>query len=140
MQGSLPLNWWADCNLVQNHFRYHFKSVWWCSIILHSIHLAIQAKYNGKSWMVRSGTKCRQRSAIRRLFFHPAKFDNVKDEKISDYKTVSVAQSKNLLGQTTYVQLCRTVFFMSLEAKFFFSKKYCSIHTKNLHKTKLKKT
>ena len=25
----------------------------------------------------------------------PAKFDNFKDEKISDYKTVSVAQSKN---------------------------------------------
>ena len=27
-----------------------------------------------------------------KLFFHPAKFDNFKDEKISDYKTVSVAQ------------------------------------------------
>ena len=36
-------------------------------------------------------------SAIRRIFFHPAKFDNFKDEKISDYKTVSVAQSKNLV-------------------------------------------
>ena len=32
-----------------------------------------------------------------KLFFHPAKFDNFKDEKISDYKTDSVAQSKNLL-------------------------------------------
>jgi hypothetical protein len=32
-----------------------------------------------------------------KLFFHPAKFDNFKDEKISGYKTVSVAQSKNLL-------------------------------------------
>ena len=31
------------------------------------------------------------------IFFHPAKFDNFKDEKISDYKTVSVALSKNLL-------------------------------------------
>ena len=30
-------------------------------------------------------------------FFHPAKFDNFKDEKISDFKTVSVSQSKNLL-------------------------------------------
>jgi hypothetical protein len=29
-----------------------------------------------------------------RIFFHPAKFDNFKDEKISDYKTVSVAKSK----------------------------------------------
>ena len=37
-------------------------------------------------------------SAIRKIFFHPARFDNFKDEKISDYKTVSVAKSKNLLG------------------------------------------
>ena len=29
-----------------------------------------------------------------KLFFHPAKFDNFRDENISDYKTVSVAQSK----------------------------------------------
>ena len=29
-----------------------------------------------------------------KLFFHPAKFDNFIDENISDYKTVSVAQSK----------------------------------------------
>ena len=32
-----------------------------------------------------------------KLFFHPAKFDNFKDEKISDYKTVSVSQCKSLL-------------------------------------------
>ena len=32
-----------------------------------------------------------------KIFFHPAKFDNFKDEKISDFKTVSVSQSKNLL-------------------------------------------
>ena len=32
-----------------------------------------------------------------KLFFHPAKFDNFKDEKISDFKTVSVSQRKNLL-------------------------------------------
>ena len=30
-----------------------------------------------------------------KIFFHPAKFD--KDEKISDFKTVSVSQRKNLL-------------------------------------------
>ena len=36
----------------------------------------------------------RPKSAIRRISFHPAKFDNFKDEKMSDYKTVSVAQSK----------------------------------------------
>ena len=28
------------------------------------------------------------------LFFHPAKFDNFKDEKISNYKTVSVSLNK----------------------------------------------
>ena len=32
-----------------------------------------------------------------KLFFHPAKFDIFKDEKISDYKTASVPESKNLL-------------------------------------------
>ena len=29
-----------------------------------------------------------------KLFFHPAKFDKFKDEKISDYKTVSAEHSK----------------------------------------------
>ena len=33
-----------------------------------------------------------------KIFFHPAKFDNFKDEKISEFKTVSVSQRKNLLG------------------------------------------
>ena len=37
------------------------------------------------------------RYLFKRLYFHPAKFDNFKDEKISDYKIVSVAQSKYLL-------------------------------------------
>ena len=32
-----------------------------------------------------------------KIFFHPAKFDNFKDEKISYFKTVSVSQRKNLL-------------------------------------------
>ena len=36
-------------------------------------------------------------SAIWRLYFHPAKFDNFKNEKMSDYKTISIAQSKSLL-------------------------------------------
>ena len=31
---------------------------------------------------------------IFKIFFHPAKFDNFKDEKISDSKTVSVSQRK----------------------------------------------
>ena len=55
-------------------------------------------------------------TAIWRLYFHPAKFDNFKDEKMSDYKTVSVAQSKNLLdwkpaSLTNYELLLRAVFF-----------------------------
>ena len=32
---------------------------------------------------------------------HPAKFDNFKDETISDYKTVSVPQSQILAGLKT---------------------------------------
>ena len=34
-------------------------------------------------------------SAIWRFYFHPAKFDNFKDEKMSDYKTASAALTKN---------------------------------------------
>ena len=29
-----------------------------------------------------------------KLFFHPAKFDNFKDEKISDFKTLSFTKQK----------------------------------------------
>ena len=50
-----------------------------------------------------------------KIFFHPAKFDNFKDEKISDFKTVSVSQRKNLLDWKLvvlwdYEQLLRGVF------------------------------
>ena len=37
-----------------------------------------------------------------KIFFHPAKFDNLKDEKISDFKTVSVSQRKNLLDYSPW--------------------------------------
>ena len=33
-----------------------------------------------------------------KIFFHPANFDNFKDETILDYKTVSVPQSQILAG------------------------------------------
>ena len=61
-------------------------------------------------------------SNVNRIFFHAAKYDNFKDEKISDYKTVSVAQSKNLLdrklpGLSNYEQLLRAIFFMFSGAK-----------------------
>ena len=36
-----------------------------------------------------------------KLLFHPAKFDNFKDKKITDYKTVSVPQSQILAGLKT---------------------------------------
>ena len=36
-----------------------------------------------------------------KIFFHPAKFDNFKDEKISDFKNVSVSQRKKLAGLKT---------------------------------------
>ena len=36
-----------------------------------------------------------------KLFIHSAKFDNSKDEKISDFKTDSVLQSKKLAGLKT---------------------------------------
>ena len=50
-----------------------------------------------------------------KIFFDPAKFDNFKDEKISDFKTVSVSQSKNLVDwklvvYCDYEQLFREVF------------------------------
>ena len=60
------------------------------------------------------------------VILYPAKFDNFKDENISDYKTVSVAQSKNLLewklpGLTNYMQLLRAGFYIFLGAKHFFN-------------------
>ena len=67
--------------------------------------------------------------------FHPAKFDNVKDEKISDYKTVSVPIEpktywnnnswssgimSNFLGQFFYVLGGKTFFkFFSKYQKIF---------------------
>ena len=33
---------------------------------------------------------------MRYFYFHPVKFDNFNDEKMSDYKIGSIAQSKNL--------------------------------------------
>ena len=79
------------------------------------------------------------------LYFHPAKFDDFKDEKMSDYKTVSVAQSKNLLGWkydslTNYELLLRAVFYVfgAILSLLFF--KYCSGRTNKSHKQWWKKT
>ena len=40
-----------------------------------------------------------------KIFLHPAKFDNFKDETISDYRFVSVPQSQILAGLKTLGQL-----------------------------------
>ena len=73
-------------------------------------------------------------SAIWRPYFHPAK---------SDYKTVSVAQSKNLLNWkpaslTNYELLLRVVILCFLGQKSFFFE-YCIVRTKKFHKKNLKK-
>ena len=86
-------------------------------------------------------------TAIWRIYFHPAKFDNFKDEKMSDYKTVSITQSKNLLdwkpaSLTNYELLLRAGFNYGFLGKTNFNLffKYCSVLTKSLHKMKFKKT
>ena len=81
-------------------------------------------------------------TTIWRLYFHPAKFDNFKDEKMSDYKTVSVAQSKNLLDWKP-ASLTNFELFLRAVSVFFGQKKillkYFSVRTKKSHKMKLKK-
>ena len=47
--------------------------------------------------VLRSGMLLYRHHINFKIFFHPAKFDNFKDEKISDFKTFSVSQRKNLL-------------------------------------------
>ena len=49
--------------------------------------------------------KCLFLTTIWRLYFHPANIDNFKDEKMSDYKTVSVSQSKNSVSFGVTYQL-----------------------------------
>ena len=56
-----------------------------------SYHLSI------RDGVLRSGMLLYLHHRDSKIFFHPAKFVNFKDEKISDFKTVSVSQSKNLL-------------------------------------------
>ena len=49
------------------------------------------------NWELRSGMLLYLHLISNKIFSHPAKFDNFKDEKISDFKIVSVSQRKNLL-------------------------------------------
>ena len=59
--------------------------------------LALAHKPSIRDGVLRSGMLLYLHHRDFKIFFHPAKFDNFKDEKISDFKTVSVSQSKNLL-------------------------------------------
>ena len=62
--------------------------------------LLIETKHKdlvSKSLLIRVGVLRSGMHRDSKIFFHPAKFDNFKGEKISDFKTVSVSQRKNLL-------------------------------------------
>ena len=76
-----------------------------------------------------------------KIFFLTAKFDNFKDEKISDCKTASVPKRKNLLDQKLvvqwdYEQLLRGVFlsFGGQKKIFNFFFKFFSNRIEKLHK------
>ena len=93
------------CYIRSKHFRLlcFMASLGVCSLLscyscrsrgsrwLHRSSLSID------NWLPHSGMLLCLHHRNSKLFFHPAKFDNFKDEKISDFKTVSVSQSKNLL-------------------------------------------
>ena len=66
-----------------------------------------------------------------KLFFHPAKFDNFQDEKISDYKTCWIENWGD------YGQLLRAV-LLCFGGQKIYLKKHCSIRTKKSHKIKFK--
>ena len=51
-----------------------------------------------ENWVPRNGMLFYLHQRDYEIFFHPAKFDNFKDEKISDFKTVSVSQRNNIEG------------------------------------------
>ena len=80
-------------------------------VALICILVGVFAAYEGKywwrlsihNWVPHSGMLLYLHLRDFKIFFHPAKFDNFKDEKISDFKTVSVSQSKNLLDSKLVV-------------------------------------
>ena len=72
----------------------HFK--------LHTTYSTYQSIGN---WVLYSGMLLYLQHGNSKLFFYPAKVDSFKDEIISDYKTVSLAQSKNLLDWKLLVYL-----------------------------------
>ena len=81
-------------------------------------------------WMTKMNTeKC---YFIRYSIFYLQSFDNCKDKKMSDYKSVSVTQSKNLqdwkpASLINYELLLRTVFYVFLGKTYWFFKKYCNV-------------
>ena len=76
---------------------------WWCSpknnrvkvfLRLHRLHLSID------NWVPHSEMLLYLHHRNSKLFFHPAKFDNFKDDEISDFKTVSVTHTVVKWGHT----------------------------------------
>ena len=61
--------------------------------ISQSLEIKVLGRENDGEWF---GMRCLL-SAIPRIFFQPAKFENFKDETNSDYKTVSVPKRKKRL-------------------------------------------
>ena len=62
----------------------------------------ISPKMNGltpsiRDGVLRSGMLLYLHHINFKIFFHPSKFDNFKDEQISDFNTVSISQRKYLL-------------------------------------------
>ena len=71
---------------------------WWETTEIHcNLYIGSCLDLSIGNWILCSGMLLYLHHRNSKLFFHTAKFDNFKDEKISDFKTVSVSQSKNLL-------------------------------------------
>ena len=105
-----------------------FVTLWWTRLffwifffstkkilLVKEFYILFRANLNIGNWILHSGMLLYMHHRNSKLFFHLAKFDNFKDEKISDYKTVLVSQSINLMEWKLFVlwdyeQLLRSVF------------------------------
>ena len=100
------INWQIDTNSSSKRIYHDTRSQ---NVNVSSLNLTILAqnssydttknrkKLSIDNWVPCSGMLLYVHHRDFKTFFHPAKFDNFKDEKISDFKTVSVSQRKNLL-------------------------------------------
>ena len=107
---NLPLSFYSVASKQVGFFfqiLWPFKKIWTLPLLL------LCTLYNVLLCTARNLLETRENPSIRdgvlrsgmllypqfknKIFFHTAKFGNFKDEKISDFKTVSVSQRKNLL-------------------------------------------